>query len=102
MPGSGKSTVGRQLARRLNFSFVDSDEVIRQQIGCPIAAFFEAEGEERFRDVELEVLCALLQQTSGHGCVIATGGGIVLRDANRAMLVDGSVPIYLRAAPEEL
>ena len=102
MPGSGKSTVGRQLARRLNFSFVDSDDIIRQQVGCSIAAFFESEGEERFRDVESAALRALLGRTSGQGRVIATGGGIVLRDANRTMLSGEAVSIYLRAAPEEL
>ena len=48
LPGSGKSTVGRQLARRLQLPFFDSDQVIEQQIGCSIREYFECEGEERF------------------------------------------------------
>ena len=49
LPGSGKSTVGRQLARRLRLSFTDSDQVIEQRLGCPIRVYFEREGEARFR-----------------------------------------------------
>ena len=52
LPGSGKSTVGRQLARRLQYPFFDSDHVIEQQLGCSIREYFEREGEEQFRDVE--------------------------------------------------
>jgi shikimate kinase len=99
MPGGGKSTVGRHLARRLARSFVDTDTVIERQIGCPIRTFFEQEGEERFRDIESAVLGELIQSASG---VIATGGGIVLRDANREMLRAHTVCIYLRSTPEEL
>ena len=102
MPGGGKSTVGRHLARRLHFSFVDTDDVIRQQVGCPIARFFEEEGEDRFRDIESNVLRVLLSQASDQGRVIATGGGIVLREDNRRLLSSEAVPIYLRAGPEEL
>ena len=100
MPGGGKSTVGRHLARRLHFSFVDTDDVIRQQVGCPIARFFEVEGEERFRDVESDVLRVLLSQAPDQGRIIATGGGIVLlREENRKLLSNEAVPIYLRAGP---
>ena len=51
LPGSGKSTVGRQLARRLQLPFVDSDQAIEARLGCPIREFFEREGEARFRDI---------------------------------------------------
>ncbi len=51
LPGCGKSTVGRLLARRLDLEFADSDALIEQQIGCSIRAFFEREGEEPFRDI---------------------------------------------------
>ena len=102
MPGGGKSTVGKQLARRLNVPFFDTDEIIRQQAGCSIASFFEAQGEERFRDVEAEALHALLARTTETGRVIATGGGIVLREANRQALANDATSIYLRAGPEEL
>jgi len=102
MPGGGKSTVGKQLARRLNVPFFDTDDVIRLHEGCSIAAFFEAQGEERFRDVETEALHGLLTDASDTGRVIATGGGIVLREANRQALRNDAVSIYLRAGPEEL
>ena len=56
LPGSGKSTVGRQLARRLQLPFFDSDHVIEQQLGCSIREYFEREGEGRFRDVEASLV----------------------------------------------
>ena len=99
MPGGGKSTVGRHLARRLGEGFVDTDAVIERRIGCPIRTFFEQEGEDRFRDIEAAVLEELIQSTHG---VIATGGGIVLRDSNRDALRSRTVCVYLRSTPEEL
>ena len=99
MPGGGKSTVGRHLSRRLGLPFADSDAVIERRIGCSIRTFFEQEGEERFRDIESEVVAQLI--TAGPG-VIATGGGIVLRDANRNALRDQTICVYLRSTPEEL
>lgn len=99
MPGGGKSTVGRHLARRLNRSFADSDAVIERRIGCSIRVFFEREGEERFRDVEEQVIADLVQEPN---IVIATGGGAVLREANRRQLHQHTVAIYLRSTPEDL
>ena len=99
MPGGGKSTVGRHLGRRLNLPFVDSDFAIERRIGCTIRSYFESEGEERFRDVESAVLQELLESRPG---VVATGGGIVLREANRRALRAQTVCIYLRSTPEEL
>lgn len=99
MPGGGKSTVGRHLARRLGVDFVDTDVELERRLGYPIRTFFEREGEERFRDVESSVLHELLQSTHG---VIATGGGIVLSEANRDVLREQSVCVYLRSTPEEL
>lgn len=99
MPGGGKSTVGRQLARRLGRNFADSDHVIEQRISCSISTFFEREGEERFRDVETEVLRELVDRP---GLVLATGGGAVLREENRRLLGERTVCIYLRSNAEEL
>jgi len=99
LPGSGKSTVGRQLARRLQVPFIDSDHVIEQRIGCSIREFFEREGEARFRDVEAEVVDALTQNGPG---VLATGGGTVLRPANRDALRSRGQVVYLRSTPEEV
>ena len=99
MPGCGKSTVGRHLARQLGWRFVDSDHEIERQLGSSIRAFFEREGEAAFRDVEQQVIAVLSQQT---GCVLATGGGAALREANRVALKRGCKVVYLRSTPEEL
>ncbi|MEJ5999146.1 shikimate kinase [Paucibacter soli] len=100
MPGGGKSTVGKQLARQLRVPFVDSDAEIERQIGMPIKAFFEREGEASFRDIEVRVIAELL--TGSTELVLATGGGAVLRDENRAALQRCATVIYLRSSPEEL
>lgn len=99
MPGSGKSSVGRQLARRLNWAFTDADTEIERQIGCTIRAYFEQHGEAAFRDVEQAVLARLL---SAERLVLATGGGAVVREASRRLLASGAVVVYLRSTPEEL
>lgn len=99
MPGSGKSTIGRQLARRLGVRFVDSDQMIEQQIGCPIREFFEREGEAAFRDREESSIDEL---TLCDDIVLATGGGAVLRENNRLHLRDRTTVVYLRATPEAL
>lgn len=99
LPGSGKSTVGRQLARRLGVSFADSDQVIEQRLGCSIREFFEREGEERFRDIETMVIDDLTRNNPG---VLATGGGAVLRAENRAHLRSRGQVVYLRSTPEEV
>ena len=99
LPGSGKSTVGRQLARRLQLRFYDSDRVIEERIGCSIKDFFAREGEEIFRGIEESVIDDLTQ--SGN-LVNSTGGGAVLRAANRQSLRSRCQVVYLKSAPEEL
>lgn len=99
MPGGGKSTVGRQLSRRLGLPFLDSDTVIEARIGCPIRTFFEIEGEARFRQIESEVLADLLRAPPS---VIATGGGIVLAPDHRVALRALTTCVYLRSTPEQL
>ena len=99
LPGSGKSTVGRQLARRLQLSFLDSDHVIEERIGGSIRDYFEREGETSFRDVEESVIDELTAQKGG---VLSTGGGSVLRLANRQHLHARGHVVYLRSSPEEL
>ena len=99
LPGSGKSTVGRQLARRLQLPFSDSDHVIEQQLGCSIREYFEREGEDRFRDIEASVIDQLTQNQQG---VLSTGGGVVLRLANRKHLRERGQVIYLNSSPDEL
>jgi shikimate kinase len=99
LPGSGKSTVGRQLARRLHCPFVDSDQVLEERLGCSIRAYFEREGEERFRDMEQAVLDELTQRPY---CVLSTGGGAVLRPTNRENLKSRTQVVYLKSSPDEL
>lgn len=99
LPGSGKSTIGRQLARRLDVRFFDSDLVIERRIGCSIREFFEREGEQVFRDLEQDVIAEL---THNRACVLSTGGGVVLRQANRDNLHQRCQVVYLHSAPEEV
>jgi len=99
LPGSGKTTVGRQLSRRLRVPFLDSDTVIEQQLGCSIREFFEREGEGRFRDIEAGVIDELTQIPEG---VVSTGGGAVLRPENRAHLHERTKVIYLKSSPDDL
>lgn len=99
MPGGGKSTVGRHLGRRLGCDFVDSDALIEQRLGTTIREFFEREGEAAFRDLEAVVIDEATRAGDG---VLATGGGAVLRDANRRALHGRCTVIYLRSSPEEL
>lgn len=99
MPGCGKSTVGRHLARQLGLNLADSDHAIEQRIGMPIRSFFEREGEAAFRDLEQQVIAELL---AGDELVLATGGGAVLREANRRALRRHAHVFYLRSTPEGL
>jgi shikimate kinase len=99
LPGSGKTTIGRQMGRRLGLPFLDSDSVIEQRLGCTIREFFEREGEERFRDIEQNVLDDLSKYHHG---VLSTGGGSVLRPLNRQNLHARGKVVYLRSTPEEV
>lgn len=99
LPGCGKTTVGRQLARRLQLPFVDSDHAIELRLGCSIREFFEREGESTFRDLEADVIDGL---TQGSAKVLSTGGGAVLRKENRENLASRGYVIYLKASADEL
>ncbi len=99
LPGSGKSTVGRQLARRLQLPFFDSDHVIEERLGCSIRAAFERDGEASFRDLEEAVLDELTQLPRA---VVSTGGGAVLRPATRRHLHDRGYVVYLNSSPDEI
>jgi len=99
MPGSGKSAIGKATAKRLSLSYADCDQALERRAGCSIAAFFAASGEQAFRDLESEMLATLLDAADS---VIATGGGVVLRPANRELLQTRSRCVYLRASSELL
>jgi shikimate kinase len=100
LPGSGKTTVGRQLARKLKLPFVDSDQTIEERLGSSIRDFFAREGEDAFRNLEQDVIDELTLR--GGDQVLSTGGGAVLRPLNRQRLHDRGRVVYLRSFPEEL
>lgn len=99
LPGAGKSTLGRQLARRLRKPFVDADTELEKRLGVSIATIFEIEGESGFRDREQDVIADL---TAMEGVVLSTGGGAVIRPDNRVRLRDNGTVIYLHAEPVTL
>lgn len=94
--GAGKTTVGRQLARRLGRVFYDSDHEIVARTGVPIPTIFDLEGEEGFRRREVQTIAEL---TSGDNMVLATGGGVVLNADNRRCLHDTGWVVYLNVPP---
>ncbi len=100
MPGCGKSTIGRQLARLRQLPFLDSDHEIERFIGCSIREFFDREGEPAFRDVEQRVISEVLAAPQAR--VIATGGGSVLRPANREAMKARATVVYLHTQPDDL
>ena len=99
MPGSGKSTLGRLLAKRLDKHFYDADVELEQRLGVSIAVIFELEGEPGFRDREEIVVAECVEQVNA---VLATGGGAVLRAGNRQRLKQNGTVLYLHASPEIL
>ncbi len=99
MPGSGKSTLGAALAQRLGKPFIDLDRYIEQQAGRDIPTIFAQEGEEAFR--RLEAL-AVEQHAGLQGTIIATGGGVVLRPSNIALLEQNGLLVFLDRPPEQI
>jgi len=97
--GAGKTTIGKALARRFDWRFVDSDHEIEARTGVSIPTIFEIEGEEGFRRRETQVL----RELAGlRHVVMATGGGAVLAEENRALLAANGLVVYLDVPPEQL
>lgn len=96
--GAGKSTVGRFLADRLGFEFVDLDTAIESRAGRTVSEIFAEDGESAFRAMEHE---ALIECADRHGVVVACGGGVVVDHANRAVLRESGTVVYLRVTAEE-
>jgi shikimate kinase len=99
--GSGKTTVGELLARRLNRPLFDSDAMVEARTGRTVREIWQAEGEDAYRELETGALRDAL--TAPEPSVIAAAGGVVLRPENRAALIDAdALVVWLRAAPEVL
>ncbi len=97
--GAGKTTVGRQLAKRLGRSFLDSDHEIVARTGVPIPTIFEIEGEEGFRRREAQTIGEI---TEASDIVLATGGGVVINPDNRRRLHETGWVVYLDVPPAML
>ncbi|WP_370979921.1 shikimate kinase AroK [Agaribacterium sp. ZY112] len=97
--GAGKSTIGRLLAAKLSYEFLDTDHVIEDKTGADIAWIFDVEGEQGFRERENQCLAELVSRPQ---TVLATGGGIVCREDNRALISAADVVVYLKASVEQL
>lgn len=95
--GAGKSVVGRVLAARLGKTFVETDSLVEQRAGMSVAEVFARLGEERFREMEASVV---REVAGGCDCVIACGGGVVLREENVSALKSSSVLVYLEVSAE--
>ncbi|MDA8694202.1 MAG: shikimate kinase AroK [Pseudomonadales bacterium] len=96
--GAGKTTIGRHLATELSLPFIDTDHEIEERCGANIPWIFDVEGEEGFRLREHKVLDDICQSSPA---VIATGGGIIMRDDNRALLKEHGVAVYLHATVKQ-
>ncbi|MGB0734094.1 MAG: shikimate kinase AroK, partial [Pontibacterium sp.] len=94
----GKSTIGRMLSSELKKQYIDSDHVIEERAGANIPWIFDVEGEEGFRDREEQIIAELCQE---HNVILATGGGAVLREANRAMMEKSGFVVFLQTSVEQ-
>lgn len=99
MMGSGKTTMGKALARHLGKVFVDSDEEITRRTGVTVPHIFDIEGEAGFR---LRETAAIRELAGRNNMVLATGGGSVLAEENRALLEQNGIVIYLKASVHDL
>lgn len=99
--GAGKSTVGRLVAQRLGWGFVDVDELIQERTGCSVGELWDAGGEGAYRPFERDIVVEVL--ASPDRSVLATPGGVVLdKDATHAIEAPEVVAVYLRARPDTL
>ncbi|MDE2841552.1 MAG: shikimate kinase [Chloroflexota bacterium] len=99
LSGTGKSSVGRLLARKLRWRFIDTDSEIERQEKRRISQIFQDQGEEYFRELERRVVREICAQRH---YVVSTGGGAVLDPENRSAMRAGNLVIWLRATPETL
>tara|TARA_B110000444_G_C18827806_1_gene591349 strand:+ start:1772 stop:2287 length:516 start_codon:yes stop_codon:yes gene_type:complete len=96
--GAGKTTIGKILAQHLKLDFADTDREIEERTGADIPWIFDVEGEEGFRNREVQVVEEMTERSN---ILLATGGGVVLRSENRKVLASRGYVIYLSASIEE-
>lgn len=99
MPGSGKSTIGRELARQMKMDFIDTDEEIFKKVGRTPESIIEMEGEETLRVQEADILCSLLDRKD---LVVSTGGGLPIYNRNMKKMKDSGVTVYLKSTADLL
>lgn len=98
--GAGKTTIGKRLAKALSCEMIDTDELIEEKQGRKIAEIFEKDGEEAFRDMETLLLKELAEREDPF--VLSVGGGMPVREENRALLRKIGTVVYLKASKKEL
>ena len=98
--GSGKSTVGRKAARAVEYNFLDTDALIEKEEGMTISKLFEEKGEPYFREKETETIRKLIAEPKGN--IIATGGGLPMKEGNAELLKELGTVIYLKAGTDTL
>lgn len=99
MPGSGKSSLGKKVAANLGLTYVDTDQRIEQAFGCTTSQIFSNYGEQAFRNAETNIL---VQLTREPGCLVSTGGGMVLNDFNREIMRNHGVIVLVDRPLEEI
>ena len=96
---TGKTTIGKKLAKETSKKFYDSDQEIKKNTGADIPLIFEIEGDAGFRDREMKIISKLVLLRN---IVLSTGGGVVLLEENRKMLTDNGIIIYLKSSPKKI
>ena len=92
MMGSGKSAVGKILAKKINFNFIDTDKLIEEKTGKSISEIFDEDGENKFRKLEQTIICDILQNKK---IIVSLGGGAIINSETRKIINKNSFSIYL-------
>lgn len=99
MPGCGKSSLGKRVAGNLGIPYVDTDQRIEQAAGCSVSQIFERYGEQAFRNAETNVLIQLTREPAS---IVSTGGGMIMRENNRAIMRNHGVIVLIDRPLEEI
>ena len=99
MMGSGKTTIGKILSKKLKMNFIDIDHKIEKIMSMEISEIFDEFGQKRFRDMESSFL---IEKSKEKGIIFSTGGGIILKESNRECLLNNGITILLETSIDEL